>query len=489
MREFCIRIPDDPVYRQVFWGHLWLLAHWTQWHKSWLPGDTRASEAAQYWREIIYENQSRFDSQEPCGETTMGVEDVRFNGATCQIEVKIDGVWHQRGHVMLNYPHVISISNYGDFFRVYRQIGCSGGIETSDIPYPPQIPGPAGPQGEQGPPGEQGPQGLQGLQGPPGQQGPAGPQGPPGEDCDCAPQPTPIVPPPGSDNNQILCNAAGYIVEVIIRDAIEAARDEYQAAGDLAEIIFVIASVIVGAATAGVGGALAFAAGGVLAQAIIDYFLQFEEALEDENYFASLGCAIYCILLEVGELNQTAFDQIVSTVTNFNSGYNPVDEILGQYLTALTLAGMTYNINNGIRTAYDCSNCDCEDEPEPEDCDDFTLIVPATAEAGVFSTCTLEAGTYRFTWEGTYSTEFGPEDGMCTQVDLVWTSNSSGRRLRYSTNGGSTWSARATQPCNAGGPYSQTITRSGQFTIGFQIGSANWHLNSGSLSIRVEKLP
>lgn len=46
-------IPNDILYIGAFTGNLENLAQWWNWEKTYTPGDTRASQAAQYWRYLI----------------------------------------------------------------------------------------------------------------------------------------------------------------------------------------------------------------------------------------------------------------------------------------------------------------------------------------------------------------------------------------------------------------------------------------------------
>lgn len=51
-----LKIPDALQYRQDFIGHIWELGKWWNWEHSGVPGDTRATQAAAYWRELIYDH-------------------------------------------------------------------------------------------------------------------------------------------------------------------------------------------------------------------------------------------------------------------------------------------------------------------------------------------------------------------------------------------------------------------------------------------------
>ncbi len=51
-----LKIPDVPEYRAAFYGALDTLTKWSNWEKSYEPDDRRATQAASYWRKIIYDH-------------------------------------------------------------------------------------------------------------------------------------------------------------------------------------------------------------------------------------------------------------------------------------------------------------------------------------------------------------------------------------------------------------------------------------------------
>jgi len=53
LMDICLKIPDAPEYRRAFLGHIYKLGLWAAWEKSYLPGDTRAKEAGQLWRDVL----------------------------------------------------------------------------------------------------------------------------------------------------------------------------------------------------------------------------------------------------------------------------------------------------------------------------------------------------------------------------------------------------------------------------------------------------
>jgi len=48
-----MKIPNEPKYRAAFAGAIQELAYWFNWEKSYAEGDTRAAQAAYYWRDLI----------------------------------------------------------------------------------------------------------------------------------------------------------------------------------------------------------------------------------------------------------------------------------------------------------------------------------------------------------------------------------------------------------------------------------------------------
>lgn len=161
-----LQIPNAAAYRQAFVGHLYELSKWWTWEKSGQPGDTRATQAAAYWRSLLLDHLFIAQDENCAGGGTM---ELRFTEA-CGLEM--------RSGPLEDWEPVPGWLEYA--------VSCFEGI-----------PGPQGPQGEPGP---------QGPIGPEGPAGPEGPEGPGGE--------TVVVPPPESTDE--LCGAANYIADQII---------------------------------------------------------------------------------------------------------------------------------------------------------------------------------------------------------------------------------------------------------------------------------
>lgn len=228
--------------------------------------------------------------------------------------------------------------------------------------------GTAGEQGPPGPPGEDGEDGedgAPGIQGPPGPPGEDGEQGLPGEDCDCENQPTPIIPPPDDPISQVYCNIAGYITFDYLRQAAEEGAEAYDDTVNLFQTATAIIAVVVGV-FAGPIYALALAAAQALGGSIASNFNEFEDLLEDSAFWSDLSCKVYCAIEAAGGLNEDSLSAIASIVTAHEAATYPnAAPALGQFIADGGLAVITYKMNAGIRTTYDCSGCDCENEDDP----------------------------------------------------------------------------------------------------------------------------
>jgi len=115
-----LRIPDNPEHREAFMGALHMLDSWYNWEKTYTPGDTRASQSAFYWRDLLMTYLSigdcsdvgidvRQNEETPCilektynsGETWVQWANlalcqtpprtVRYNPVTDSMEVSTDG--------------------------------------------------------------------------------------------------------------------------------------------------------------------------------------------------------------------------------------------------------------------------------------------------------------------------------------------------------------------------------------------------------------
>lgn len=68
--EFCMRLPADLVYQDIFWEHLRKLSYWHSWEHPVKTGtlDTRAGEVSRWWHKNVYlPNRHTFDKMEGCG--------------------------------------------------------------------------------------------------------------------------------------------------------------------------------------------------------------------------------------------------------------------------------------------------------------------------------------------------------------------------------------------------------------------------------------
>lgn len=147
-----LRIPNVREYRAALRGALKSLTEWWNWEKSYQSGDTRATQAAAYFRELIND----YLTFEDCESQPMPIQ---FRQTDCLLEYSTDG-----GQTWLE----------------------AADLSLCAIPGPEGPQGPAGPQGAQGPQGEPGAPGQDGQDGAPGGQPgsqPGGDQPIPEGDC------------------------------------------------------------------------------------------------------------------------------------------------------------------------------------------------------------------------------------------------------------------------------------------------------------------
>lgn len=95
-----LKIPNVRQYRAALLGAIYELSKWWNWEKSNLPGDTRATRAAAYWRQLLYDH-LKIDGACP-------VDDLRISvtGSSWQIEKTTDGgaTWTPIDRVVNEYP-------------------------------------------------------------------------------------------------------------------------------------------------------------------------------------------------------------------------------------------------------------------------------------------------------------------------------------------------------------------------------------------------
>lgn len=256
--------------------------------------------------------------------------------------------------------------------------------------------GDTGPQGEQGPPGEAGMDGADGSDGAPGAPGAPGPEGPPGidgEDCDCNEYPPP-EPPEGQEDDQTSCNIAGNLVDNIMKESVQQAKDAVDNNVNNAKFIISLLSALGAAAS----GTLVVPIMTVIATALIGEVVenldQFGDALLDDPFWADLRCVVYCALTPNSDIDATIQAEIVSAIraSDYTSGDYSASFVLNtiaDYFEGMPLPVIRENAIIGAWGAYDCSACE-ECEEEPEGCD-FSAWTVYDADAGIINTGTRTA--------------------------------------------------------------------------------------------------
>ncbi|MBX3084615.1 MAG: hypothetical protein KF716_23460 [Anaerolineae bacterium] len=139
-----VSVPNVPEYRSAFLGALQELAKWWNWEKTYEAGDTRASQAAAYWRELLA----------ILGDCEGSMFDIRQkDGYPCIIEKTYDGTaWEDSVYINRCPPKIRMTGGLIQWFNPV--IGAwetvDGGDERSDGDAPTPWPFGTVPVGEDG---------------------------------------------------------------------------------------------------------------------------------------------------------------------------------------------------------------------------------------------------------------------------------------------------------------------------------------------------
>lgn len=416
----------------------------------------------------------------PPGGGDMGIQDIRVNCETRQLEVLDGGVWVPKIALNLLAPasYISDIYPQGDGFDTVTQwvdenCNVGGFTQTFAGIVGPQGPaGPQGVQGEDGPAGPQGPQGIQGLQG---EDGPPGPQGEPGV-CECPTEDTP----PNITGGNDACGIASYLVswhDAIFDDfinTVDAAVNVSEAITSFLPLIpgGVLVSVLVDAANSAIASTAAAMRADVTSAKLEEW-----------------QCSLYCMLQ-----GQSAWDYV--EFQSWLTTERAAASFLGQQVWLDTLAAYSEQeltrralIGAAVPSTLCASLCDCD----AGDCSGSAVVnVPATSITTRNTGLTVPVGcNYRISWQGTVrvgGTAGSPVMGDGNKQQSSAGSSSwvnSGDVLGWSTDGGVSWQRTSnSEPYNAAG-YSIVVPSEGQELL-LRWSAANYTNNSGTMVVTVE---
>lgn len=309
----CLRmeVPDVIEYRAAIRGAINLLGKWWSWEKSYQPGDTRATTAAAYWRNLIVSTLVFEDCPVP------SITAIRVNG--CDLEVQVDGdeTW-------------IVVGDLTD---------CA-------------VPGPQGPPGDTGP---QGPPGNDGEDGAPGE------QGPPGEDGD--PGITEPDPAPGDNTEAQRCGMAEYLANHM-EDILDEILTQLESG--------VNAASAVSAAVALIGGGVAGLVISAAVTSVISAGIGLVRGQSTLEFWRGVKCSLRDILTENTTVTMTetirdAWEAEVAALTG-----DPLSDIVASIIGNYDIVWLKRRANYSIGLSGFCA--DCDDEDSVDDCAevDFT---------------------------------------------------------------------------------------------------------------------
>lgn len=230
------------------------------------------------------------------------------------------------------------------------------------------VPGTPGTDGIDGTNGVDGGDGTNGSNG---TNGVDGIDGVDGTDCDCDTYPPP-TPPEGQEDTQTSCNIAGNIVDVILKDCVQAMVDNVTLGRTISAGIFAIVTVLGAVASAGAAIPIITAIGAAAMGALFTYLDFATDALADDPFWADLRCVVYCALKPNSDIDATIQSTIGAAIRASDyvgTGYTAsiVVGIIADFFEGLPLSVIRSNAIIGAWGAYDCSGCtDCPEEELPQ---------------------------------------------------------------------------------------------------------------------------
>ncbi len=317
----CVRlyVPNDPDHLAAFWGTLWDLTYWNNWHRD---AAKTGTQVAAVWKDVWFQARLLNDLYNAC--EGLNVE-FRFT-AQCGLEYSLDGqTWTT--------------------------------VQGWDTYAPACFTGPQGPQGETGPQGIQGetgpmgPAGPEGPAGPQGEMGPTGPQGPQGEKGDPGEPGIDAPPLPQTSDAQVICSIA-------------AALNGYASAkfDDLLNIVefgsSVVGMVSDAMALFGPAGALASGVTG-LVNGILDVGVSGIRAGVTAEVRDDAQRRLYCLLLDAGGYVDGIMQSWRNDIASDNP-LNPAYQVYASLADAVAPALWQQRAYIGsLGTSNDCALYDC----------------------------------------------------------------------------------------------------------------------------------
>lgn len=386
-------IPNAPEYIAAANGAINQLTKWWNWEKTYVAGDTRASAAATYLRNII--QPSLF-----IGGCDVAITAIRIEDCVLQVQVAGNEEWQDVGDLT----------------------ACA-------------IPGPAGPQGppgqdglpgQDGAPGQDGQDGQDGQQGPPGQDGQQGPKGDKGDPCDSCGTPPPDVETPPDNTLEHLCaiaeGLAVYLTDQVISE-LNLTKARFELLGSVTDTLTDLADSL-----PVVGNLLDELADFIQAIVTAGDWNDVIGLIGDPDFKLDVQCQLYCALKvhAMTELSQTTVgnslnDMLLWAATQWPGG--PYLSFYGQIFALYVKAWIPFG--DIWRIAYIKRN------DTNNDCEEFCLDcaddegTPLTYLAGAGPAFLLESGdTITVTMTSTIDPSHFEVDvvlplGVCADFEVV----------------------------------------------------------------------
>jgi hypothetical protein len=133
----------------------------------------------------------------------------------------------------------------------------------------------------------------------------------------------------------------------------------------------------------------------VFFEAFENFFDDIDDFLNDSAFWAEFSCAIYCGILPDRSITEENLSRVTDRIRAIDSDWRYRDQ-LANLLDGLGAVALSESTLLGIYTQYNCSDCECEEEP-PGGCENCGCEDCVTGTPTVYEETATE-----FTWSAAW---------------------------------------------------------------------------------------
>lgn len=159
--------------------------------------------------------------------------------------------------------------------------------------------------------------------------------------------------PPGVDTAQQACNIAGYLANVVIRQAMDKALSAAQQDLSVLNFGLVIIRLIPGVGF--VYPAFAAAVTGFLQNIIAGNVTHYGDAIGDDTLWAQVTCAIYNAIQTDGDVTDANFPAVQAALCALTYTYSDVTGAICNWVSDLGVANILQAQQTGVLASYTCT--------------------------------------------------------------------------------------------------------------------------------------